>query len=205
MAAGILAINGVCFDLLMRWQPDADPCPECGFSWDISAEEGMSIVSGSPSRITGVVEGADGVTRRPAPGVWSPNSYLWHLVDVLRIGGERLLTASLDPAAGIPCWDENALAEVRRYDSLSPRVGVVAYEAAVMQWLAVARSVAGDASVEHPEFGTLTAADIIRRNAHEVRHHELDIRRGVTRQRTSSAGMTGWMSRSDAAEPRSAE
>jgi hypothetical protein len=171
----------VCFDLLMRWQPDADPCPECSFSWDISAEEGMSIVSGSPSRIAGVVEGADGVTRQPAPGVWSPNSYLWHLVDVLRIGGERLLTASLDPAVGIPCWDENALAEVRRYDSLSPRVGVVAYEAAVMQWLAVARSVAGDASVEHPEFGTLTAADIIRRNAHEVRHHELDIGRGVTR------------------------
>jgi hypothetical protein len=43
----------------------------------------------------------------------------------------------------------------------------------------VANLVPVDASVEHPEFGTLTAEDIIRRNAHEVQHHELDIRRGL--------------------------
>jgi hypothetical protein len=71
------------------------------------------------------------------------------------------------------------LAEVRQYDRLSPRVAVVAYEAAASAWVAVANLVPVDASVEHPEFGTLTAEDIIRRNAHEVQHHELDIRRGL--------------------------
>jgi hypothetical protein len=31
--------------------------------------------------------------------------YLWHLVDVLRIGNERLLTLTRDPRRGITCWD----------------------------------------------------------------------------------------------------
>jgi hypothetical protein len=100
-------------------------------------------------------------------------------VDVVRIGFERILTTSLDPAAGIPCWDENALARVRRYDQLSPRVGLAAYEAAVSTWLVAADGVAVEASVHHPQFGVLTVEDIIRRNAHEVQHHELDIRRGL--------------------------
>ena len=46
--------------------------------------------------------------------------YVWHLVDVLRIGTERLLTLTYDPGRGIACWDENALAEARRYH-LCPR------------------------------------------------------------------------------------
>src|SRR5579875_4090141 len=66
---------------------------------------------------------------------WSAAMYVWHLVDVVRIGTERLLTLRLDPAAGIPCWDENALAEARRYDRLSPPVGLVALDAACRSWL----------------------------------------------------------------------
>ena len=139
----------------------------------------MSLVETSPNRIASLLKGAEEATRRPAAEVWSPSEYVWHLVDVLRIGSERLLTASIDPAAGIPCWDENDLAEVRQYDKLSPRVAVVAYRDAVSAWVAVADGVSMNASVEHPEFGELTPEDIIRRIAHEVQHHELDIRRGL--------------------------
>jgi hypothetical protein len=163
----------------MRWQPEADHCGECDFAWSIGSDSAVSLVAGSPKRIATLLEGAQRARQRPAPDVWSPSGYLWHLVDVLRIGSERLLTISLDPATSIPCWDENALAEVRRYDSLSPRVGLVAYEGAANQWVAIANSVSMDASVQHPEFGTLSAVDIVRRNAHEVQHHELDIRRGL--------------------------
>jgi hypothetical protein len=166
----------------MRWQPEVDPCHECDFSWRISAEEAKSVVATSPPRVKAIMEGAKDATRRPAPGVWSPNGYVWHLVDVLRIGSDRLLTSLMDPGAGITGWDENALAEIRHYESLSPRVGVIAYEEAVRNWIAVAGMIDGSSSVEHPEFGTLTAEDILRRNAHEVQHHELDIRKGLGRR-----------------------
>lgn len=169
----------MCFHSLMRWKPGADRCAECDFVWSMSPGAAVALVSDSPKRIVSLLDEAERVTQRPAPAVWSPSEYLWHLVDVLRIGRERLLSISIDPAAGIPCWDENALAEVRHYDSLSPRVGLVAYEGAASEWVAVARTVPVEGSVEHPEFGSLTAADIMRRNAHEVQHHELDIRRGL--------------------------
>lgn len=163
----------------MRWKPGTDRCAECEFNWHLATADAVSLVTTSPTRIATVFKGSEEATRRPSPEVWSPSAYLWHLIDVLRIGSDRLLTASIDPAAGIPCWDENALAEVRQYDRLSPQVAVVAYEAAALAWVAVANRVPVDASVEHPVFGTLTAEDIIRRNAHEVQHHELDIRRGL--------------------------
>ena len=162
----------------MRWKPDVDPCPECGFAWSVSPHEAVAVVAESPRRIAPLMDVPERVTKRPAPGVWSPSEYLWHLVDVLRIGRERLLTILLDPAAGIPCWDENDLAAARRYSLLSPTVGAVAYEDAVRDWLVVTKKVDAERSVQHPQYGTLTAGDIMRRNAHEVRHHEMDIRRG---------------------------
>jgi hypothetical protein len=96
---------------------------------------------------------------------------------VLRIGSERLLTVAHDPGYGIPCWDENALAEVRRYQQLSPGVGLLALAGAQREWARAAAAAPADAAVSHPESGTLTAVDVIRRNAHEVRHHVIDISR----------------------------
>jgi hypothetical protein len=103
--------------------------------------------------------------------------YVWHLVDVLRIGSERLLTVAHDPGNGLPCWDENALAEVRCYQQLSPGVGLLALAAAQREWSQAAEAAPTGAEVSHPEFGTLTTVDVIRRNAHEVHHHLLDISR----------------------------
>lgn len=101
--------------------------------------------------------------------------YAWHVVDVLRIGSERLLALQLDSLHGIPCWDENLLAEARRYEQLSPIVALAALEVAATQWLATV-SETPDAEVEHPVFGVLRTIDVVRRNAHEVRHHLWDIR-----------------------------
>lgn len=100
--------------------------------------------------------------------------YVWHLVDVLRIGAERLLTIQLDPARGVPCWDENLLAQARRYRQLSPVVGLSSLNTAAQGWLRVAAQTP-QATVEHPQLGTLTTLDVIRRNAHEICHHLWDI------------------------------
>jgi hypothetical protein len=103
--------------------------------------------------------------------------YVWHLVDVLRIGTERLLTLAHDPGRGITSWDENALAEARRYQQLSPAVGVIALRPTAHSWVTAATAAPRDAQVRHPQFGLLGAVEIIRRNAHEVHHHLMDINR----------------------------
>ena len=100
--------------------------------------------------------------------------YVWHLVDVLRIGAERLITIQLEPAHGIPCWDESLLAEARRYRQLSVTVGVRALATATDQWLEAVDDTP-ETRVEHPVSGTLATLDVIRRNAHEIRHHLWDI------------------------------
>ncbi len=101
--------------------------------------------------------------------------YVWHLVDVLRIGTERLLTMTLDRGLGIPCWDENALAEARRYASLSPVVGLEVLRRATNEWLEITVQTPEDAAVDHSKFGLLRPIDIIHRNTHEIVHHAHDI------------------------------
>lgn len=137
-------------------------------------EDAIALVAHAPSTFGDVADWTD-ATKRPEPKVWSPAEYLWHMVDVIRIGTERLWIAMLDPDAGIPCWDADALADVRQYSALSPRVGLRALQEAVQSWRATAAQISPEVRVEHPEFGTLSAADIIRRNAHEVHHHLKDI------------------------------
>lgn len=160
----------------MRWQPDVGRCPECSFDWTCDIGEGIRIVARAPSDVEEALAGVPAPTTRDG-AIWSASMYVWHLVDVLRIGAERLLTLSLDPGAGIPCWDENALASVRKYELLSPVVGIRMLEAAARDWSDAAEVADDRAVVEHAEFGSLGALDLIRRNAHEVVHHTGDIRR----------------------------
>jgi hypothetical protein len=160
----------------VRWVPQEPTCQECGFDWGVGAGEAVESVRGLASKLA---SRRDQISRssRTTPEGWSARGYLWHLVDVFSIGTERLLTLHLDPANGIPCWDENALAAARRYEKLSVPVGLVALSGAVDRWMTAAHTVPLTATIEHPLFGTLGAEDVIRRNAHEGMHHELDIRR----------------------------
>ncbi|HEV2450938.1 MAG TPA: DinB family protein [Streptosporangiaceae bacterium] len=160
----------------MRWQPGEPVCPECGFAWDISRQAAIGLVAGGPEEATAAVRGvADPLLCDPLP--WSASMYVWHLVDVLRIGAERLLTLAADPGRGIACWDENALADARRYRQLSAVVGLTVLRTAAREWEQAATAAPQDAVVSHPRFGLLDALDLIRRNAHEVHHHLLDIHR----------------------------
>jgi hypothetical protein len=158
----------------MRWQPDSPVCAECGFDWQISQQNAIELVGrGSDAAVAALGGVADPAQR--TGDRWSASMYVWHLVDVLRIGTERLLTLAHDPGYGVACWNENALAEVRRYQQLSPAVGLIVLRSAAQAWITAAAAAPADAQVRHPRFGTLGAAEIIRRNAHEVHHHLMDI------------------------------
>jgi hypothetical protein len=160
----------------MRWQPDSPVCAECGFDWEITRQDAVDMVAQLPRAATAAITGIPDPVRRTGDR-WSASMYLWHLVDVLRIGTERLLALTHDPDRGIPCWDENALAEARRYQQLSPAVGLIVLQSATPAWITAATAAPDDVQVRHPRFGGLGTVDIIRRSAHEVHHHLMDINR----------------------------
>ena len=165
---------------MVRWQPDSPVCAECGFTWTISGKDAIDLVTRLPEEAAAAI-GRLHEPMRQAGDRWSASMYVWHLADVLRIGTERLLTLTHDPDRGITCWDENALAEARRYQRLSPRVGLMALRSAAREWATAAVMAPAGVQVRHPRFGGLGALEIIRRNAHEVRHHLMDIDRDRTR------------------------
>jgi hypothetical protein len=151
-------------------------CEECGFAWTISCGDAVDLVT----QLSEAVTVAIARIHHPMQQIsmrWSASMYVWHLVDVLRIGTERLLTLTHDPGRGITCWDENALAETRRYALLSPAVGLLVLRTAVREWGETASKAPAEAAVRHPQFGDLGAVEIIRRNAHEAHHHLMDINR----------------------------
>src|SRR5215831_20917840 len=160
----------------MRWQPDSPVCAECGFDWQMTRQDAIEVVAQAPDGAAGAITGIKDPARRTSER-WSASMYVWHLVDVLRIGTERLLTLTHDPDRGITCWDENVLAEVRRYQQLSPAVGLLVLRSAAQAWTAAAAVAPGNVQVRHPRFGCFAAVEIIRRDAHEVHHHLMDINR----------------------------
>jgi hypothetical protein len=160
----------------MRWQPDSPVCAECGFDWQMTQRNAIELVGQGPDAAVAAISGITDPAQRTGDR-WSASMYVWHLVDVLRIGTERLLTLAHDRGYGIACWDENALAEARRYQQLSPAVGLIVLRSAAQAWVTAAVMAPADVRVRHPQFGTLGALEIIRRNAHEVHHHLMDINR----------------------------
>ena len=112
------------------WDRPGGPCLECGFDW---AEADYELLVGQCMHNVadfGSVLSQIDPTEAVGPGLWSASRYVWHTVDVLRFGTERLWTISADPSFGVPTWDENVLADVRSYDHLSPFVGLIALVAA---------------------------------------------------------------------------
>ena len=117
-----------------RWAPVTGRCDECQFDW---SEHSYEVLVGHCMQDVATF-GEAMAARDPAvpvaPGLWSASRYVWHTVDVLRFGTERLWTISVDPSFGVPVWDENVVAGVRSYDSLSPVVGLIALIDAANAW-----------------------------------------------------------------------
>ena len=170
----------------MRWQPQSARCEACSYEWSIPRDTAVNLVRHSPVRLDQLLGDRD-VHAPIRNGLWSPVQYLWHMVDVLRIGTERLMTVLLDPQAGVPSWYERDLAQARGYAGLSPVVGLSVHRQVVETWVKAAYGVPEEAETHHAGFGTITALDIIRRNAHEIEHHLMDIAKGAPRREGGAA------------------
>ncbi len=156
-------------------------CSECGFDWSLTPEQAHEIVTPAPTRYGSLLHSRLKLaTRKPAPEIWSPSAYVWHVADAIGIWAERLKGILGDSHSAIVPFDQDELAEVRGYEQLSPLVGLWALERRAGDWRAVLEE-AGlkDVDFVHPEFGPWSVRRLLRYIAHEVSHHELDIKRGL--------------------------
>jgi hypothetical protein len=132
-------------------------------------EDALAVVEAAPGRWEAAMPAAVSVE------LWSPVGYLWHVVDVLRLGTERFWSFTLDPTAPLPPWDADELARARSYEEQSVAVGIQALRTAAPVWAGAALSCPADVRAPHAELGTVGRDDFVLRNAHEVVHHLMDI------------------------------
>jgi hypothetical protein len=162
---------------------DTDRCAECGFAWASAAAACRARVDGAAEAFERLLASAgSGTDLRPSEpdhDGWSAAAYVWHLGDVLRAWAERLHTLSVDPSISWAGFDPDELAAARHYDAL-PVVTAPWALARSVDALAVALApLTADDGFVHPEWGQGTVADALRWLAHEVVHHELDVRRAL--------------------------
>jgi hypothetical protein len=135
------------------------------------------MISSTPAAYSEVLRGASGHESAPELA-WNLVAYVAHVADNLRIWGERLAAAA-GPGGPVTLvsYDSDALAEARCYDSL-PLSGVLwGLSEAAASWERAWRRADPTRSFVHPDRGRIEAEDIARTNAHDVVHHQFDLRR----------------------------
>jgi hypothetical protein len=156
----------------------ADRCTECGFSWTMPPADAEARIRDAPQRFGDLLDGRH-ATASGEDGRWSPSAYTWHVADLVRAWAERLHAFSIDPTLRWAGFDPDDLASARRYSELPSVTGPWALARARDAFTFVLATVGVEDEFEHPEWGRGTVADALRWLAHEVVHHELDVRRGL--------------------------
>lgn len=155
------------------------PCPTCAHDLGRPGADHLEVITGAPQRFRRALAGVGQAVAAtpPADGSWPAVAYLWHVVDVLRLGADRLWALVLDPDVPIAPWDADELASARRYRVLGVHSGLHALEHAARHWADAYRSCPPTAVAHHPEIGPMTRDVLAGHNAHEVVHHAHDVAR----------------------------
>ena len=86
--------------------------------------------------------------------------------------------ALLDGSMQVTDYDDNLLAEARRYDAIPLHGALWSLRQSVGDWLrAVAVSDQQGTVLVHPDRGPLRLNDVVHSNAHDSFHHRRDIER----------------------------
>jgi hypothetical protein len=170
------------------WGSDlyGNPCRECGFSWSITLNEGVTLVTDMSVEYRSSLMGATGKEQHPRLS-WSVAAYVCHVADNLRIWAERLagIAAGGPPEVGL--YDDNLLAQARQYEMVPLEAALWSLEQSIASWqLGVEQAAAADVVLVHPEYGEQTVDEVVRSNAHDTAHHLWDIRRS----RVTGSGST---------------
>jgi uncharacterized damage-inducible protein DinB len=156
-------------------------CPQCDFDWSMSPADARALIETSPARTRQLIADRwDDARKQLDPPWWSPSAYVWHMADALGIWSERFVAMDADPDNELVGFDQDMLAEVRSYDRLSPKAALWAYERRARDFTESADLHDPGKTFVHPDFGPWTIGDVVRWMAHDMYHHEEDIRRQLS-------------------------
>jgi len=156
-----------------------DPCHQCGFRWTISQEDAVATVTATAAELAGILGATDGSRRHPDLG-WPVVGYVSHVADNLRIWAERLAGRAGGDPRRVAAYDQDLLAQARRYDELTLGGALWSLDRAVRDWTdAVGLAERTGVVLVHPDRGAQTLLDVVRSNAHDTAHHGWDIHRTI--------------------------
>jgi hypothetical protein len=132
---------------------------------------------GLPDSIEELVVGATGAERLATLG-WNVSGYVAHMTDNTRIWAERLIAVARGADAHVVAYDDNLLAEARRYNDLALTGARWSLGVAVESWLhAVAEAQEAGVVMLHAQRGPMEVSDVVASNAHDSYHHCWDVTR----------------------------
>ena len=163
-------------------------CTECGFAWDTPILDSFRIIEQLPRDLRGVIEaGGDAVHQRPAPDVWSPNEYLWHLADLFRLSAEWMHDIRALDHPTHYAIDTDALTALRGYNRLPVETGLWSLEQSCRLFIEEA-AVTDPARICHyHDWQDVTAGQVVGFLAHEAVHHLFDVQRAIGPKEASHA------------------
>jgi hypothetical protein len=166
----------------------ADQCAECGFAWDTPILDGLRAIERLPQDVREVVATREGaLLERPAPRVWSPHEYIWHLVDIFRLSAEWMHDIRTLDHPTHYAVDTDALAELRGYNRLPLQTGLWSLEHSCRLFIAEAAVTAPERTCYYHEWQDVTAAQVVSFLTHEAVHHLFDLRHYIASPEVSHA------------------
>jgi hypothetical protein len=145
----------------------------------------VELVGGIPFAYGELLQGCDGSEKHPDLG-WSVTGYVCHVGDNLRIWAERLAGINAGAPIEVGGYDQDLLADARRYGAVSLEGAIWSLHAAARDWSQVVGQVLGSPDrttdcvvIVHPDRGPQTLTEVVLSNAHDAIHHSWDIRRSI--------------------------
>jgi hypothetical protein len=139
----------------------------------------VATVKETAAGLRTLLVGADGSERHPDL-TWSVVAYVCHVADNLRIWAERLAGMASGATRPVGRYDQDLLAQARRYDEVALGGALWSLDRAVEEWTdAVVQAEHVGVTLVHPDRGEQTLLDVVRSNAHDARHHRWDVRRTI--------------------------
>jgi hypothetical protein len=157
-----------------------NPCRDCGYDWSVTPRAAIAQVERLPLHFATLLEGRDGAERHPELP-WTTAAYVSHVTDNLRNWAERLAGARLAGMVQVPGYDQDLLAQARRYNDIPLPAALWSLQRAVTAWVeSVQAALEAGVVLEHAARGVQRAEDVARNNAHDAAHHAWDIHRILT-------------------------
>lgn len=144
--------------------------------WTVAISDVVALIADAPAIYADLLRDVTGAEGTPELD-WNVGGYVSHVANNVRIWAERLVAATVYQPLVVSSYDADALGVARRYNNVQLSGALWGLREAVDSWQR-AWTLGGEGRVVvHPDRGHITAEDVARRNAHDVFHHQHDIRR----------------------------